>query len=257
MIGDLLQILLLLVYVILCFRYARQKEDKLWLIYAALSAATLMISDLYYLVHSYLLEGARVPFAANDIADFGFFLLISTTLSSAINADRKSLPLVTAGAAVFAAANICLWIGWSGEWVRDLLGGVSFGWFLCAAIYSVYLTEALPRRERAAMWILSALLIGVQTAIFFVPEPLKGILDKFAANGLMGAGEILFLVRTGLALRPSGRTDSALSLSFTGFCWCCLSMYMSAVPVYYVFSNLGTLHILLMLLTIRKKVKTA
>ena len=257
MIGDLIQILLLLVCVVVCFRYARQAEDKLWLIFSALAASAMLISDVYYLTHSFLLEGIRIPFAANDIADFGFFLLLSTALNSAIGAGRRKHLPVFIGAAVFAAANVALWIAWSGEWLRDILGGFSFGWYVCAAIRSVYLTEALPRRERTFLWAVSALLIAVQTAVFFAPEPLKGILDKSAATGLMGVSELLLLVRTVLALRRPGLTDAALSLSFTGFCWCCLSMYMSAVPLYDVFSYLCTLHILLMLLAIRKKVKTA
>lgn len=257
MIGDLIQILLLCVCVVLCFRYARRAEDKLWLIYSALSASALLISDLYYLTHSFLLEGIRIPFAANDIADFGFFLLLSTSLNTAIGSDRRKRLPVYIGAAVFAAANVALWIAWSGEWLRDLLGGVSFGWFICTAIHSVYYTKALSRWERAAMWTVSALLIAVQTAVFLVPLPLKGILDKSVATGLMGAGELLLLVRTGLALRRSGRANAALSLSFVCHCWGLICMYMSADPYYTVFSNLCTLSILLTLLAIRKKVKSA
>ncbi len=257
MIGDLLQILLLLVCVTVCFRYARQEEDRLWLIFAALSAAALMISDLYYLVHTFLLEGVRIPFAANDIADFGFFLLLSTCLSSAVGADRRRFPLVFAAAALFAAANICLWIVWSGEWLRDILGGLSFGWFICTVACALYLTDALVRRERIAMWILCALLIGAETASVFAPAPLNSVLETPVATALMGAGELLLLVRTILALRPSGRSGAALSLSFSGFCWSSVCMYMSAEPWYYVFSGLCTLNILLMLLAIRKKVKTA
>ncbi len=255
MISDLLQILLLLIFVIVCFRYARQEEDNLSLIYAALSATTLMISDIYYLIHSLLLEGTRIPFAANDIADFGAFLLLSATLNTAIGADRKALPSVMAGASVFAAANICLWIGWSGEWLRDILGGLAFGYFLCTVIRSVYLTEAMTRWERAAMWAFSTLLIAAEAASFF--EPLGIAMDTTAATILMAAGALLLLARIFPVLLRTERADAALSLCFTGCCWSYVCMYMSADIRYAVFSNLCTLHFLLILLAIRKKVKSA
>ena len=257
MIGDLLQILVLFACVVICFRFARREKDNLYLIYCALASAAMMISDVYFLVHSFLLEGVRIPFAANDIADFGLFLLLSTALISAVGLNGKRMPLVTAAAAVFAAANICLWIGWSGEWLRDTLGGLPFGYFVCAVIRSVYLTESMSRGDRTAMWVLSALLIGIQTATFFVSPPLKTVLEEPLATALMGVGELLLLVRTALALRRSGRADAALSLCFAGFCWSLLSMYMSAGVLYDVFSNLCTLHILLTLLAIRKKVRSA
>ncbi len=256
MIGNLLQVLVLLGLLIVCFRYARHTEENLWLIFTALSFATLMLSTLYYLAHTYLREGMRVPFAANDIADFGSFLLFSTALRSALGLPRRGMAGVTAAAAIFAAANVCLWIGWSGEWVRDILGGLSFGWFLCVCIRSVYFTGALGRRGRAALWAVSAVLTALQTAIFFVPAALKGPMD-WGATALMGAAELWLLMRILPALRPERSAEAALSLTFTGYCWNCVCMYMSAGIPYDVFANLMSLHLLLILLAVRKKVREA
>ena len=138
MIGDVLQVLVLLAVVIGYFHLARRAENNLYLIFAALSTATLMISTVYYVTHSFLREGMRVPFAANDIADFGTFLLMSAALRSALGTGKGRLRGVMLGAAAFAVANVCLWICWSGEWVRDILGGLSFGYFICVCIRSVY-----------------------------------------------------------------------------------------------------------------------
>ena len=256
MIGEILQLLVLALALVAYFRYARRLKGSLYLIFTALSSATLLLSLTYYLAHTYIREGMRVPFAANDIADFGTFLLMSTALCSAVGTEWGRFRGVTAGAAVFAAANTCLWIGWSGEWVRDILGGLSFGYFICVCIRSVYLTHAMSRWERILMWVISSLLIAAETGTFFVPAGPKALLDGIG-TALMLVGEALLLVRLLLALRPGKSCDGALSLAFLGLCWNNTSMYMSADPVYTVFSNLMTLHLLLMLLAVRKKVREA
>ena len=111
MIGEILQLLVLALALVAYFRYARRLKGSLYLIFTALSSATLLLSLTYYLAHTYIREGMRVPFAANDIADFGTFLLMSTALCSAVGTEWGRFRGVTAGAAVFAAANTCLWIG--------------------------------------------------------------------------------------------------------------------------------------------------
>ena len=70
MIGEILQLLVLALALVAYFRYARRLKGSLYLIFTALSSATLLLSLTYYLAHTYIREGMRVPFAANDIADF-------------------------------------------------------------------------------------------------------------------------------------------------------------------------------------------
>ena len=87
MIGEILQLLVLALALVAYFRYARRLKGSLYLIFTALSSATLLLSLTYYLAHTYIREGMRVPFAANDIADFGTFLLMSTALCSAVGTE--------------------------------------------------------------------------------------------------------------------------------------------------------------------------
>lgn len=254
MIIDLIQVVVLFISVIICFRYARRTEDNLYLVFSALSAVTLMLSTLYYLAHSILLEGVRVPFAANDIADFGTFLLISAALNTAVGANWRKLHLITAAAAIFAAANVFLWISWSGEWLRDILGGLPFGIFICSCVRSIYLTGAMKRWERSCMWTLCFLLTAVETVSLYLPGTGKTVMETIGA-ALMGVGALLLLVRIFLQLRSGRSANAAVALSFSGFCWNSICMYMSADPVYSVFSGLCILNFLLILLSIRKKVR--
>ena len=256
MIGDAVQVLVLLVVLIGYFRMARRQENKLFLIFAALSSATLMISLLYYLAHSALREGMRVPFAANDIADFGTFLMLSTALRSAVGTGRGRFRGAALGAAAFAAANVCLWIGWSGEWVRDIFGGLPFGYFICVCVRSVYLTEAMRRWERAVMWLICALVAAAEMAALLTPPPLSPAMDT-AAYILFSLGEALLLLRIFLSFRAGESSDAAMSLCYTGFCWNAVSMYMSAGVFYTVFATLMAPYAFLMLLAARKKVKSA
>lgn len=256
MIGELTQVLLLLVSVVVFFHYARRTKDNLYLIYFVLAFATIMLSAVYYSTHLYLREGMRVPFAANDIADFGAFLLLGTALITALGRPRRRLTGVTVAAVLFAAANVALWIGWSGEWVRDILGGLSWGWFLCVCFRSLVQTEAVGRGEQAALWALCALITALQAATFFVSERLRVSMD-LAATLLLAAGAAWLLVRILLALRQGRSPDKALSLSVTGYLWVTVCMYMSAGLPYAIFANLATLQQLLILLAVRKKVKAA
>ena len=256
MIGDLCQILVLLILVIVCFQYARRTEDSLFLIFTALSFATVMLSDLYYLAHSYLRAGMRVPFAANDIADFGTFLMISTALRSAVGTAKGRFRGVTVGAAAFAAANICLWIAWSGEWVRDIFGGLPFAYFICVCIRSIYLTQAMSRWERCMMWALSISMVAVETAALLSPAGLQDTLET-VDTVLLALGQALLLTRVLLAFRAGKSADAVMSLCYTAFCWNAISMYMTAGFAYTVFSNLMTLYALLMLLAAGKKVRAA
>ena len=84
--------------------------------------------------------------------------------------------------------------------MRDILGGLSFGYFICVCIRSVYLTHAMSRWERVLMWVVSSLLIAAETGTFFVPAGPKALLDGIG-TALMLAGEALLLVRLLLALR--------------------------------------------------------
>jgi hypothetical protein len=216
----------------------------------------MMLSEVYYSTHNYLREGMRIPFAANDIADFGAFLLLGTALITTLGRPRRRLTGVTAAALAFAAANVALWIGWSGEWLRDILGGLSWGWFLCICFRSLVQTEAVGKGERTALWILCALITALQAATFFLSAKLRASAD-LAATLLLGAGAAWLLARILLALRRGRSPNKALSLSVTGYLWATVCMYMSAGLPYVIFANLATLQLLLILLAVRKKVKAA
>ena len=250
--STLLQLGVLLLALMFGIRWAFRTERSLYLVFYAMAMCAYFCSDLYWAAHDLLRDGVRVPFAANDMADFGSFLLISSALNAAVERRRPPVGL-TVAAVLFSAANVALWIAWSGEWVRDLFGGLAFGCFVCACAHSLHLTEALRRWEWWALALLCLALPLIEAASILYPA--SRVLLENLGYGLMYLAEAWFLFRQLRALCADTDPDKALSLCFSSFCWCSVAMYMSSDTPYLIHSNLLTLLFILMLLAVGKKVK--
>ena len=251
---ELLQIALIAFCLVQSFRYARRQKDNLYLIFYALAMAAFLCSDLYWFAHTELREGLRVPFAADDIADFGLFLLLGSALGAATE-GRKCPLWVTAAAGLFAAANAALWIGWSGEWLRSVFGGLAYGYFLIAVARALATTGALCRAEAIALCFLCALLIAVQGATILCPALPRGTLDLIAYV-LLYTVLAWFCLRAALSLRKPD-TGRAMAFCFAAFCWITVTMYMADGVWYTVAANLTDLGLLLLFLAVGKKVRAA
>ena len=252
--AELVQIALLLLSLILGFRYARRTERNLYLIFYAMAMAAFLCSDLYWFAHMELQDGLRVPFAADDIADFGLFLLLGSSLGAAM--ERRERPLgVTVVAALFAAANVALWIGWSGEWLRDLFGGVAYGYFLVVTAQTLVTTGALLRWEKLTFPALCVLIVAAMALTILGPEEVRGPMD-LTGYVLLFAVLAWTLLRALVSLR-SANADRTLAICFAAFAWTTVAMYMSDGVWYMVAAHLTDLDLLLMLLAVRKKVRAA
>ena len=255
LISEFIHIVVLLLILVQSFRYARRSENKLYLIFYMLGTATFLLSELYWIAQGLLRDGARVAFGANDIADFGTFLLLTSALNAALGGDRRPQPAVTAGTVLFAVGNAALWIAWSGEWLRDIIGGFSCGYYIVACGCALWRTGALRRPEQIALTAAAALLIAAEAVNFFLPMPFFAVVDA-AGYVILFATDLFFLVRSLAALRgPSA--DRALSLCFAGYCWNCVTMYMCADTLYSVATGLLSVFQLLTFLSVRKKVRAA
>ncbi len=202
-----------------------------------------------------MLRDARVPFSPNDVADIGTFLLLSTSLSAALHENRRRAPVAAIAAALFAAANIALWIAWSGEWLRDIVGGLPFGYFLCVCACALSRTGALRREERLILTAAGVAVVALETARILLAGRLPQVKAyELIAYCLLFAFAGFFLVRIAFALRGGEDADRTLSLAYGGFCWLCVAMYMSADVWYDLASVLLSVFHLLLFLSVRKKV---
>ena len=217
----------------------------------AFAVASVLLSNLYWLAYDILRPGTRMPFAANEIGEWALFLLLGAALntqSERLNAKREML-----GAALFTAANVALWIAWSGEWIQDILTGVAFGYFLCSLTARIKQAEIFPAWEWRLFGISCPVLVAAQSAIFFVPEPMKQPLDLFCYCLLFAMLAVL-MIRALRSLRSGEQSTSAVPHAFAAYAWTSITMYMSSGWFYITALLLSTLCFPMMLLALRKEV---
>ncbi len=246
-----LQIIILTLVLARSVRLVEADVRQIHLVLLAFGVGCFLVSDIYWLAHALLMPGIRLPFSVSEFGDNGVFLFYGMLLSSAVP-GRCEKKAVYVYAALFAAANAALWIGWSGEWVKDIVGGLAFGWFLCMAARALWVSGALSRGEWRFLGFYVLLLITVQTSIFFVPTELKRPLDVFAYV-LLFFGILLWCIKTFRARREGG-SRRFLSLVFGGVGWICCTMYMSTGWMYFFADLCATLMLPVELLAVRRVV---
>ena len=242
----------LLIMLILMARMLLSKRHLLVVAFFALAAACFLFSTLYWIAYDLLRPDVRMPFAANEICEWALFLLTASSLRAAF---PKGLLFKTAciPAALFAAANAALWIAWSGEWVQDILTGLSLGWFLCVLLSCLLQCGAFSRAEWIALGAVSVLLITAQTMTFLLP----GAAQIFDTIGyvILFSVDVWFIVKTIRSVKKGDDPQRGLCLSFAAWGWSMIAMYMSGGWFYDAALLVATLCFLLIYLAISKEVK--
>jgi len=246
-----------LLFMIVCSaRMVENDRRSVAVILFIFACVSLLVSNLYWIVYDLMRPETRMPFAANEIGEWATFLLLSAALSSAMRDRFGAMGKETVFTVLFAAASVALWIAWSGEWVKDILAGVAFGYFLCTVVRAIKRSGALTSRQWGILGLGAALLILMEAATFFVPESWKTLLD-LGCSILMLAGIVCFLLKILHELRRGTTPGAGLSLSFGGFAWVISSMYMSAGYYYLCALLFSLVMLLLMLLALKKEVVAA
>ena len=209
-----------------------------------------IFSNIYWLVHSIMRPDVRMPFAANEIAEYAMFLLFASSLVKLFHSEKRSVaPIIVT--ALFAATNVALWIAWTGEFVKDILCGLILGYYLCTVSSSLENNEALSEAERISVAAVSWVIILFQTAIFFVKPPLTVVFDTICYT-LLFAGILFWSVKTIRSIKMKNAGKSA-ALAYAMFSWCVITMYMSAEPMYFAASFLTCLSAPLIYLALMMK----
>ena len=231
----------------------KNNRSSLVCFFFLLAMVSFLASDIYWITHLIMMPDTRVPFSASEIGGSGLFLLLGATLGAAFRGKRVNALGEIVAAALFVAASTALWIGWSGEWVKDILCGLAYGYFVCRGMIALKASEAFSRWDWGVLAAGSAVLIVCQAAIFHVPEPLKKPMDAFCYV-LMFIGILWFFLRNIRAIRAGENAGVLMGLSFAAYAWAITVMYMSADPIYFAADTAATLTLFLMLRAVRKKV---
>ena len=153
----------------------------------------------------------------------------------------------------FAAASVALWIGWSGEWLQDIIGGIAFGYLFCVTIRVMKQTGALTPAWWRGIWTGLALLGFLEAMTFFVPQRIRGIFE-LAGYILMAATMVLLLLKAVILAAKKTEPRQQVAISFAGFVWSMSCMYMSSGGWYLSAMIMGTLALPLMLNALKKEV---
>lgn len=251
--DNFLQIAVLLFLIAKTTRLVKKEKAVLVSVFFLLAMISFLGSDLYWITHTLMMPDERLPFTASEIGDLGMFLLLGAVLSTAFQGKGANVCGSVIGSVLFVGASTALWIGWSGEWVKDILSGIALCYFVCRSVMSLSISGSFTKPEWAGLIIAAAVLIACQSATFFVPESMKDPLDIFCYI-LMFFGIACFFIRNIAAVKAGQNADVLLGLSFTMFAWTISAMYMSADPMYYAADTASTLTLLFMYNAVRKKV---
>ncbi|MCR4804268.1 MAG: hypothetical protein K5981_01260 [Clostridia bacterium] len=249
---TLLQIAAVMFVLLRTIRLVQRGNGSTAPVLFAFAMACALLSDFYWLAYDILRPDTRMPFAANEIGEWALFLLLGASLNADQPEKQPFSRKETAGAALFAASSTALWIGWSGEWVQDILTGFAFGYFLCCAASHAARSKAYPAGLRRLLRAACPVLIASQAALFFVPDPLKKPLDLFCYALMFTVMAVLFVFAV-RAIRIGASRDKAVSLSFSLFAWITTTMYMSAGRFYDAAVAVMSLCLVLMLLSIERE----
>ena len=253
LISVSIQIAVLAVLLGLTVRLVSESARNLTAVFLSFSFGLWLLADLYWLIYDLMRPESRMPFAANEIGEAAFFLVIAAMVNSGFRRPTR-LPMgFLAGSCLFAVSNAALWILWSGEIVEDIVVGAVFAWLYCSIVRSLRSEQALTGPEWIALGALCTALIVCQSLTFIVSEDIKNIPDLFAYI-LLIAGAVFFAC---LFIRSYKEklAHVQMFLSFALVIWITTAKYMSGGNWYNLFLTLETPGIILWFLSVRKAVK--
>ncbi|MBR6472548.1 MAG: hypothetical protein IKS99_02310 [Firmicutes bacterium] len=220
----------------------------------AFGMACLLVSYLYWLAYDLMRAGTRMPFAANEIGEAATTLLLGAALATIFSGRKAEAGLETIGGIIFTVVSIGLWIGWSGEWFQDIIGGAAMGYLIYITIRGLKITGTFTPKEWTGIGIVVGLLLILQIVIFFLPEGIKTSVDALCYM-IMAAAVLYTFYLVKKTIGDEERPERFLCVSFGAFICSLNCMYMSAEPIYFFFDLTTTIATWFVYLGIAKVVK--
>lgn len=250
---DILRSIVLFIVFIISFSRLRLKKDRLCMVFFSMAVASLFLSDIYWMVYDSLRAEMRMPFAANEISEWAFFMLLGASLNDKKTIDFKKAKVEMVCAVLFAVANVVFWIGWSSEWIQDIVTGIVFAYFICIVVAKMKTEEAFLTWQWIALGIDCLLLVAGQTATFLVPEQIKRPVD-LCCYGLLLSTVAVFILRAFLSFRDKIDREKGVCYSFSSFAWIVVTMYMSEGIFYNIAMALSIICFPLMYFSLKREV---
>ena len=247
------RICILVVIIILSYRLIGRYENKLAPVFFTFSMVSWLFSDLYWITYDVLRPDTRMPFAANEFGEWAIFLLLAAGVNAMYRSENGKAVREMLLAGLFVLCNVAFWIGWSGEWLEDVVTGLVFGLFVCTIVEKLKTKEILTGWEWNGLGIACLLLVLLQGATFHAPDRIRQVLDA-CCYVILFAGIAFFGCKTFLSLcRPQKRGDAYL-LALSTSAWLKISLYQSAGIAYNAILLIDTVYLVVLFAAFRKEV---
>lgn len=233
----------------LCLRNHKNYTPAAFFAYAVIS---FLINDLYWIAFNLLNHGERMPFSVADFSENGTMLLLAAVLIAAFpRRNRTNVPLFM-GAMLFSLCNTALWICWSGEWLKDIPGGICFSIFCWQVVRCLSESHAFSRQE----WIVWGIGIVLLLAVLGIEQLVRDLYIhwlEWLYYCLMTVGILFLVVRWFREIRNPGRRDAALSLAVAGIFWAFTCVYMCEEPAWFIAETVILIMFVLTMLAVERR----
>ena len=230
------------------------KEDAVPVALFDFAMISMMLSEIYWVVFPLMRGDVRMPIAANEMGEIACFLLMSSAVR--LGYRRETIPARTEiiGAAIFSAAQIVLWILWTGEWVQDIIGGMAFAYMLCVAAWALKQADVMSANMWRALGFSCFAAVALNGIAFLVDEKLENILLAIA-NFFMLSWLILFAINSIASVKNKASAKIQITFAFTTFVWSISTMYISEGITYEIALTASIFIKLLILITLRNEME--
>ncbi|MCR4690275.1 MAG: hypothetical protein K5739_02895 [Lachnospiraceae bacterium] len=230
---PLFRILVLLFVILRSFAIIGRTKHPVTTGFFAFAMVSTLLSDLYWLTYDLMRPGVRMPFAANEICEWGLFLLLGAAAATIGGGKRVTDRKCLLAAALISAVNAMLWIGWSREWLQDICTGAALCYYLSAVFYGMKRERFFTRKKLLFFGVITLAVLVTQAVSFTLPQDVVKATDILVSVLLLvGAGGLT--VYAASALRKK-QYAMAYYLWNGVFAWAIFSMYMSAGSIYLIF----------------------
>ncbi len=258
---TILQMAVLGVLIFMVGRKLKYEGSSVILCFCLYALICILLNDLYWLASDILKPDIRIPYGAGDIADSGTFLLFAAMLGVVYRKEKIKYGIETLLVIGFSIGVTILWIGWTDEWLKNIVGGIPFAFFMWQVIMAVKKSQAINKAEAVLLGILSYLVIIVMGLSLCVSEETRKILDNIG-NGIMVTGLVLVLTKSiaiyinAVKTKMAEDTKKLLAVNFLAIVWTLNATYMCEDPLYSIEDLLYTGLLSMMLVSLFMTINT-
>ncbi|MBR1650794.1 MAG: hypothetical protein IJ691_06485 [Lachnospiraceae bacterium] len=251
-INLVIQVVLLMFVIVASVRLLKRGNNIFLTILFLFSIVSWLLSDLYWLAFDVLRSGEHMPLAANELGECAMFLLLSTAISKYKNKEEKISVFAALFASIFTVANTALWIIWSGEWLQDIVCGISLFGLLSTFLQICEEKKMLKAYVKVVMSLTGFFVILFQAFSTYWHNIFTRILEDISYM-IIFAAVLFFIVLAVSYMRRKVKTKPFL-YSIAALLCTVFGIYMSPGIVYSVIFALTSVVGILMFLTIRREV---